>query len=263
MKIGTYQFAVSGDMERNFQTMKQAIAQASQQTVRVLAFPECALTGYPPRDIASSTVVDFEKAGACCDEFARLAAQHDMYVIVGTITEDMGKHYNSAIVFAPDGEKTVYNKRALWGWDRDNFCPGNECGVVEIDGVKFGIRICFEVRFPEYFRELYRENTNLNFILFYDVSDWDDTGRYDLIKGHIRTRAVENVCHILSVDAISSYQTAPTGLYDMSGGTVCELERNKEGLLVYDFHPAEMDLGERGRKEISDDLAKRGYRHHG
>lgn len=258
MKIGAYQFAVTGDMERNFQTIKRAIAQAAQNGVRVLVFPECALTGYPPRDIASSATVDFEKAMLCSDELALLAAQHDMHVIVGATTKDQNKHYNSAIVFTPNSERIVYNKRALWGWDRDNFCPGDQNGVIEIDGLKIGIRICFEVRFPEYFRELYRENTNLNIILFYDVSDWDDVGRYDLIKGHIRTRAVENVCHTLSVDTISPYQTAPTGLYDMSGGIVCELERNQEGLLVYDFLAAEMDFGDRGRNEISDMLTERG-----
>lgn len=256
IRIGAYQFVVSGDMERNFQTMKQAIAQAAQQGIRVLAFPECALTGYPPRDIESSSTADFGKVTFWCNELAQLAVQHDMYIIMGAITKAQDKHYNSAIVLTPCGERMVYNKRALWGWDRDNFCPGDQSGIFKVDGVRVGIRICFEVRFPEYFRELYLENTDLNIILFYDVSDWDDVGRYDLIKGHIRTRAVENVCYTLSVDAISPYQTAPTGLYDMSGGIVCELERNKEGLLVYDFHPPEMDFGERGRKEISDILLK-------
>ncbi len=42
-------------------------------------------------------------------------------------------------------------------------------------------------------------------VLFYDVSDRDDTDRYDLLRGHLRTRAVENVCHILSVNAIYPY----------------------------------------------------------
>lgn len=257
MKIGAYQFHVTGNIACNFQKIKLAITQAADEDIRVLVFPECALTGYPPRDIAKSAEVDFDKVHACCDELGRLAVLHNMYLIVGSITEADGKCFNSAMIFTPDSERTVYQKRALWGWDQDNFCPGNKSGVMVIDGVKIGIRICFEVRFPEYFRELYLRNTNLNIILFYDVSNRDDMGRYDLIKGHIRTRAVENVCHTLSVNTIAPYQTAPSGLYDMSGTVVCELERNKEGMLVYDLQPGELDFGERGRKDISDDLTRK------
>ena len=96
----------------------------------------------------------------------------------------------------------------MLGWDRDNFYPGNQTGVFEVDGIKIGIRICFEIRFPEYYRELYRENTDLNIVMFYDKSDNNDIARYDLIKAHIRTRAVENVCHTLAVNTAGPYQTA-------------------------------------------------------
>lgn len=72
-------------------------------------------------------------------------------------------------MFHPDKQKLIYHKRALWGWDKDNFSIGDRDGVFEINGLKVGIRICFEVRFPEFFRELYREQTDLNIILFYDV----------------------------------------------------------------------------------------------
>lgn len=76
--------------------------------------------------------------------------------------------------------------------------------------------------------------------------------RYDLIRGHIRTRAVENVCNTLTVNTIYPYQTATTVLYDKSGKELCYLERNIEGLLVYNLENREMDFGERGRKELSD-----------
>lgn len=257
MKIGAYQFPVTGDLHRNFRAMKDAVAQAASEGVRMLAFPECALTGYPPRDLPNSAAVDFSKVEDCLRELAKLAAGHEMYIIAGSITKEEGRFYNSAVILAPDGTRSVYRKRALWGWDRDNFFPGDPGGVLEIDGIKIGIRICFEVRFPEYFRELYQEATDLNLILFYDVSGFDDGGRYDLIRGHIRTRAVENVCHTLSVDTAGPWQTAPTGLYDRSGGVVLELERGREGLLVYDFLPGELDFGERGRKEYSDLLTGR------
>ena len=70
MKIGAYQFGVTGDIASNFETIKMAAAQAAEQGVRLLVFPECALTGYPPRDMENSAAVDFEKVDCCCDELA-------------------------------------------------------------------------------------------------------------------------------------------------------------------------------------------------
>lgn len=254
MKIGAYQFAVTGRIADNLHKIENAVLQASSEHVELLIFPECALTGYPPRDLKSSSCVDFDAVEICFARLQELSAAHNMHLVVGSITREAGCFFNSAVVFAPNGLKSVYHKRALWGWDRDNFAPGNSGGILEISGFKIGIRICFEIRFPEYFRELYREQTDLNVILFYDVSDFDDVRRYDMIKAHILTRAVENVCYTLSVDAVCPYQTAPTALFDRSGCAVCELARNSEGLLVYELDKSELDFGERGRKEISDIL---------
>jgi omega-amidase len=127
-------------------------------------------------------------------------------------------------------------------------------GIFEIAGISVGVRICFEVRFPEYFRELYARKTDLNVVLFYDVSDADDTGRYDLIKGHLQTRAVENVSTIVSVDSIHPYQTAPTAVFGKSGQILKECTRNQPELLIYDFEKTEDDFGEMGRRTISDTL---------
>ena len=88
--------------------------------------------------------------------------------------------------------------------------------------------------------------------MFYDVSDFNDIERYETIKAHIRTRAVENVTYTLSVNSISPYQTTPTVLYDKSGRTLIELKQNEENLLVYDLKNMQLDFGEQGRKEISD-----------
>lgn len=257
MKIGAYQFQITGDIASNFHEMQRAVLQASQGNIRILTFPECALTGYPPHDIASASLVDFEQVTFYCNELDRLAKKYQMYIAAGAIMSENDHYYNSAIVFTPTQERYVYQKRALWGWDRENFRPGHQTGVFEVDGIKVGIRICFEIRFPEYFRELYLEGTDLNIVMFYDISDKNDMDRYDLIKAHIKTRAVENVCHTLSVNAIGPYQTAPTAIYDRSGNTLMELDRNTPGLLVYDFALSKLNFGERGRKEISDEWRTR------
>lgn len=258
MKIAAYQFAVSGCMSENFNKMKSAVIQAAEKDVRLLVFPECALTGYPPYDISKASDVDFEMVSLYQEEFKYLSSKYNMYIVVGTITRQDMKIYNSAVIFSPEKENSVYHKRALWGWDRDNFCVGKEKGIFVIDGIKIGLRICYEVRFPEYFRELYIENTDLNIILFYDQSEKDDFIRYSMIKSHILTRAVENTCHILTVDTIYPYQTAPTALFNKSGRVLQELERNIPGMLYYELDNFNYDFGEKGRKQISDYLLKNG-----
>ncbi len=255
MKIGAYQFAVTGNIEQNFSEIKKAILQASQQGVRFLVFPECALTGYPPHDLRDSHCVDSVAVDAALAQIEVLAKRYAMCVVVGAITKESEVYYNSAVAFVPSGKK-FYHKRALWGWDMDNFVPGEGPCVLEVDGIKIGVTICFEVRFPEFFRELYKLDTDLNVILFYDTYKWADSERYELIKSHIRTRAVENVTYTLSANAIHPHQTAPTALVDRSGRILAELPINREGLLVFDLEMDQLDFGELGRKELSDLLVK-------
>lgn len=256
MKLGAYQFSVTKNIRYNLETVKKAIIKASHEGVRLLVFPECALTGYPPRDMENPSLVNFHELDFAYEQLQSLADKNTMHIIIGTMIQEDENYYNSAVMFAPYKEKRFYHKRALWGWDRNHFSIGNSSGIFEIDEWKIGVRICFEVRFPEFFRELYREHTDLNIIMFYDVSDHDDKERYELIKSHIRTRAVENVTYTLAVDAISPCQTAPTALYDRSGRSLMELKRNEESMLVYDLEKSEPDFGEKGRMEISNWLMK-------
>lgn len=253
MKIGAYQFDVCGCIEENLRIIRHAVQQAHDIGVRLLVFPECALTGYPPLCISSSKAVNYRKLAEAEAQLQAMADEMNMCIIAGSIAQDAGMHHNSARIFIP-GTQYVYHKRALWGWDRDNFVPGDGEGIFEFEQMKFGVRICYEVRFPEYFRELYRAHTNLNIVLFHDVSTQDDWDRYDLIRAHIRTRAAENICPVLSVNASSPYQSAPTMFCDCSGTVPAELERGREGLLVYDFGRTEPSFSDEGRKSISDML---------
>lgn len=251
MRIAAYQFAVTGNIKDNFNDIIKAIDDAKNQNVDLLIFPECALTGYPPRDITSSSEVDFDLVESLCDRLQDVADTKKISFVVGTIYKDTNI-YNRAILFQPGKDRFSYDKRALWGWDKENFTEGTSNGLVEIDGIRIGFRICFEVRFPEYFRELYKAKTDVNLVLFYDVTDNDDIDRYNMIRGHLQTRAVENVTTTIAVNSVRPYQSAPTIVFDKSGKCIGECARNVPGMIIYDFEKATDNFGEVGRRTISD-----------
>lgn len=263
MKIAAYQFEVTSDIEKNFVNVVNAVRTAKEKGIELVVFPECALTGYPPKDMESSSEVDFFKAEECCDKLQSLCDETDVAFVLGTIAKEDGKIYNRAVFFRPESDLVTYDKRALWGWDRDNFScdvlkdiKRSVPGLVVYKGFRIGIRICFEIRFPEFFRELYKEKTDLNAVLFYDVTDEENIERYNMIKGHIETRAVENVCTFITANATGPYQTAPTAVFGRSGQVLAECERGRESFVEYDLQKRDYDFGERGRKEISDLLVE-------
>jgi len=117
-----------------------------------------------------------------------------------------------------------------------------------------GVRICFEIRFPEYFRQLYRRKTDINVVLFYDVSDQEDIDRYQLITSHLQTRAVENITTFVSVNTTRPFQTAPTAVIEKNGKITKECNRNHDELLIFDYEKIEDAFGDRARREYSDRL---------
>ena len=254
MRLAAYQFGVTGDIKHNMETIGKAVELAAEKKAELIVFPECAVTGYPSRDIDKAENIDNAAVENALKALQGLSDKFGISIIVGTVVFEE-KYYNRAYLFTPGQKVLWYGKRALYGWDAENFTPGTETGIFRIGGLNIGVRICFEVRFPEYFRELYRAHTDLDIVLFYDVADTDDTERYNLIKSHLLTRAVENVTPFLSVNATSPFQTAPTCVINASGKVLAEHERNVEGLLIYDFEKTEPNFGEKGRILYSDMLS--------
>jgi len=252
MKIAAYQFAVTGDICENYKIIEHAVKMAIAQNIRLLVFPECALTGYPPLEIDSCQAIDFPRLNHHIEKLRRLAIDYNLYIICGMVLQDRKDFHNSMLVFAPDGTQSEpYHKRALWGWDKDQFIPGQTAGVYQIDNYRIGVRICFEVRFPEYFRELFKAETDLNIVAFSDTNNEDNLGRYELIKALLVTRACENACPILSVNHIKPYQTAPTVYINENGKILAEAEHGAYQLLIADFVPRKSSFGTEGRLQIS------------
>lgn len=254
MKIAGFQFKISQDVYSNYEKIKSAAIEASSKDTRLLVTQECALTGYPPIEIESINDIDFEVVSDCTKKLERLSKKLNLYIALGTIRTVGDNYLNSMILISPNNDLKFYDKRALWGYDQKNFISpqSKNTGIWNIDGIKVGIRICFEVRFPEYFRELYKENVDIIILSFCDISDSDNPGRMNIIKSHLVTRAIENCTTLFSVNGITKYQTAPTYVINPDGYVLKEAPINKEFLMIYDFKNSESNFGRDGRKFYND-----------
>lgn len=257
MKIGLYQFPVGSSVSGNLDHIRKAAGEAAAADVRLLVLPECALCGYPPVESSIDAIAP-ETIDAALAQVSALAKEHHLYIAAGTVrfevpvaTPDASapQRYNSLVLFDDRGVLLgTYDKTALWGWDCENFSRGSKDGIFTVDGIQIGLRICFDVRFPESFRPLFQAGCDLCITAFSDTAEAPDPQRYSIIKAHLVTRAVENCMAVASVNTTSRCQTAPTAFFDRDGRTLAELEPSTEGLLVFDFMPQAPDFGTEGRR---------------
>ena len=133
---------VVGDLEGNTRLIIDWIGRARDQGAEIVAFPELALTGYPPEDLVL-------KPGFVRDNIKQLGvvakATKGISAVVGFVDEE-GDLFNAA-AFLNDGEiKAVYHKVFLPNYgvfdEQRYFAPGHRCPIFELLGVRVGISVC-------------------------------------------------------------------------------------------------------------------------
>ncbi|KMQ51720.1 putative amidohydrolase [Chitinispirillum alkaliphilum] len=255
MRFALFQYQVRKNKIENHEKVKNAIYTAKQNDAQILITQECALSGYPPIEIDTIDDIDFEQQCKTLKEITKIAKENEICVLLGLIRKDGDQMKNSIAIISSSGNINYYDKRALWGWDSDNYSPGNGAnGIFEYQGVKIGIRICFEVRFPEFFRELYKEKADVAIVSFCDLSNKPGPNRFATIKSHLQTRAIENVFTVISVNSATHFQTAPTAVINPEGVTLVEAEQNKESIIYYDYEKYVPCFGTNGLIHYSDKL---------
>jgi predicted amidohydrolase len=119
---------------------------------RLLVASEMFLTGYA---IGREAVAELAEPvdGPSMVAAAEIARRNGLGLVYGYPERASdGAIYNAAILIGPEGDVRLnYRKIHLFGdLDRDMFAAGTEPGgIAEIDGVRIGLLICYDVEFPE------------------------------------------------------------------------------------------------------------------
>jgi predicted amidohydrolase len=160
MKIGYIQTNPEfGDKEANF-TKVEVLSHNMEADLLVL--PELFATGYTFTSKAEAVELAENKTGLTSIFLQNLALETGAVIIAGFIEADQENIYNSALIVSKDGVIDTYRKIHLYYKEKLWFNPGNlELKVYDINGIKFGVMICFDWIFPEVVRTLALKGANI------------------------------------------------------------------------------------------------------
>jgi predicted amidohydrolase len=134
-----------------YDELPAAVAEASARGAWLVVTAEMITTGYA---IGAAAVAErAENAdGPLARELGALAREHGVALAYGYPERAGGAVYNSVQLLSGQGERLAnYRKTHLFGdLDHSQFSPGTELVVqAELDGLRVGLLICYDVEFPE------------------------------------------------------------------------------------------------------------------
>jgi predicted amidohydrolase len=172
LKIASCQFPVSRDIAENASWIKSQIREAAGERAEVVHFPECALSGYPGVDLMSMDDYPWDSLRLQTEAIMDLARDLGVWVLLGSIHPlgDGLKPMNSLYVIDDSGRIVDrYDKRFCTKGDLDYFSAGDHFVVFDLHGIRCGLLICFDIRFPELYREYCKLEADIIFQSFYNA----------------------------------------------------------------------------------------------
>ena len=154
MRISILQFKPElGEVAKNFNTVAKMIEIAKDSDVIIL--PELWSTGYYPTPLKDFADINGKNTK---NFICELAKKFNVNIVAGSvIVEEEGKIFNRCITADRNGKVVgSYDKTHLFSFADEGkvFTAGENFTTVELDGVKCGIIICYDLRFPEFVRKL-------------------------------------------------------------------------------------------------------------
>ena len=160
---------------------------------RLVVLPEMCTTGFTMEPEEWAEPLDGQSART----LGALAAKHDVWILAGIAVREGTENRNVAAVFDPAGTlHATYAKQRLfaYGNEDEHYDAGTSPLVVDIDGVRVAPLICYDLRFPELFRQVAAQAD-----CFVVIANWPAARRahWDAL---LPARAIENQAYVVGVN---------------------------------------------------------------
>ena len=206
-KIAAVQMTSEASIKANLANIEVFFKRAQREQVELLVLPEnFAFMGRA--EIDKLAVAENFGGGEIQDSISSLAKKYNLWVIAGTIPlRDFAQKVKSAcLVFDHQGYCVArYDKIHLFDVTIDKqelykesafVARGNKPVVVDTPIGKIGLTICYDLRFPELYRQLAKEGATIYtvpsaFTATTGIAHWEVL---------LRARAIENFCYVVAAN---------------------------------------------------------------
>ena len=230
------------DVDAAVDEMAQYAARAQAAGARLLCFPECCVQGYlvnGPEEQEEGRRAAFELKSP---EFAAVLdrlAPYEPVLVFGLLEKDGEAYFNTAAVVRHGELLGRYRKNKLLGGE-GFLTAGTEFPVFDIEGLKFGINICYDTAHPGPAAAVAQQGAALLLCPANNMSPYAKADTLRPVHNPARgQRARETGMWILSADITGERDGriahGPTALLDPSGRVLRQLPLGAPGLLVADI----------------------------
>ena len=259
LKVATCQFAVSGSIKRNCHQICEFLRKARKTKADIAHFSECALSGYAGTDIKTLEGYNWQLLREETEKVMAIAKKLGLWVALGSthrLTEPNRPH-NSLYLINPRGKIVDrYDKRFCTPRDLHHYTPGNRFVNFTVNGVKCSLLICFDARFPELYRKLYKQGVHCILQSFYNARQKGPSVHTHIIRQTMQCRAATNYFWVSMANSSGYYSPYPSCVIAPDGVIVKQLRLNRAGMMVntvdlkkkfYDIMTDFRDMAVRGK----------------
>ncbi len=235
-RVALGQFQAGTDKEANLQRILALHAEAAAAGADLVVFPEVAMftTVDPTFDIVP---VAEPLDGPFVTRLREAAVRNGAAIVAGIYESgpsSAGKVHNTAVAIGTDGAllgayRKIHMFDAFGFRESDHDQPGDgELLLFTLAGVRFGVTVCYDLRFPELFRALAERGADAILL----PTAWAHGRLKELhLSTLARARAIENTVYFAAADQTGAGMTGNSELIDPMGVTVASIGES-EGLAI-------------------------------
>jgi len=240
--VASCQFPISDNIYQNYKWIEEQVIESKLKKADVVHFAECALSGYPGTDFQTMDGFEWDILHAMTDSIMLIAKEMEIWIVLGSIHQlsDNNKPHNSLYVINPEGKIIDrYDKRFCTSGDLKYFSPGDHFVNFEVNGVRCGLLICYDLRFPELYREYRKSGIDLIFQSFYNARQKKGSIHPLIMPVTSQARAATNYFY-MSLTNSSAPESWPCYFITPDGLVKNKLTVNEPGILI-----SEMDINKK------------------